>query len=75
MTSKDKPVDITSLPLNQLEQIKAAIEEELEQIIDSQNKLKEATAMHLSAKDSLSVLTEANNGKQILVPLTSSVSV
>lgn len=69
-----QPVDIGTLQLPQLEQIKETLGDDIEQIQLGLNSLKQATHGYLMSKESLSTLTPENDGKEILVPLTNSIS-
>ncbi|XP_075880755.1 prefoldin subunit 5 [Nelusetta ayraudi] len=68
-------VNLTDLSLQQLEGLKTQLEQEIEFFTSSIGQLKVAQTKYVDAKDSLNVLNENNKGKELLVPLTSSMYV
>ncbi|XP_037535522.1 prefoldin subunit 5 [Nematolebias whitei] len=68
-------VNLTDLSLPQLEGLKSQLDQEVEFLTSSISQLKVAQGKFVEAKDSLNVLNQNNKGKEILVPLTSSMYV
>ncbi|XP_012680294.1 prefoldin subunit 5 [Clupea harengus] len=68
-------VNLTELALPQLEGLKNQLEQETEFLTSSIAQLKVVQTKYVEAKDSLSVLNKNNKGKELLVPLTSSMYV
>ncbi|KAJ7999128.1 hypothetical protein DPEC_G00212190 [Dallia pectoralis] len=68
-------VNLTELSLPQLESLKTQLEQETEFLTSSIGQLKVVQTKYVEAKDSLSVLDKKNAGKELLVPLTSSMYV
>ncbi|XP_038608725.1 prefoldin subunit 5 isoform X1 [Tachyglossus aculeatus] len=68
-------VNITELTLPQLELLKGQLDQEVEFLSSSIAQLKVVQTKYVEAKDCLSVLNAGNNGKELLVPLTSSMYV
>uniref|UniRef100_A0AAZ3S5M2 Prefoldin subunit 5 n=1 Tax=Oncorhynchus tshawytscha TaxID=74940 RepID=A0AAZ3S5M2_ONCTS len=68
-------VNLTELSLPQLEGLKTQLEQETEFLTSSIGQLKVVQTKYVEAKDSLSVLNKNNAGKELLVPLTSSMYV
>ncbi|KAJ8359017.1 hypothetical protein SKAU_G00155420 [Synaphobranchus kaupii] len=68
-------VNLTELSLPQLEGLKGQLEQEIEFLTTSIGQLKIAQTKYVEAKDSLGVLGKDNAGKELLVPLTSSMYV
>ncbi|XP_054882860.1 prefoldin subunit 5 [Poeciliopsis prolifica] len=68
-------VNLTDLSLPQLEGLKGQLDQEVEFLTSSISQLKIAQNKFVEAKDSLSVLSPNNKGKELLVPLTSSMYV
>ncbi|XP_020339039.1 prefoldin subunit 5 [Oncorhynchus kisutch] len=66
-------VNLTELSLPQLEGLKTKFEQEAEFLTSSIGQLKVVQMKYVEAKDSLSVLNKNNAGKELLVPLTSSM--
>nr|XP_010595396.1 prefoldin subunit 5 [Loxodonta africana] len=67
-------VNITELNLPQLEMLKNQLDQEVEFLSTSIAQLKVVQTKYVEAKDCLNVLNKSNEGKELLVPLTSSVS-
>nr|XP_057910321.1 prefoldin subunit 5 isoform X2 [Doryrhamphus excisus] len=68
-------VNLTDLTLPQLEGLKSQLDQEIEFLTSSIGQLKVVQTKYVEAKDSLSALNQNNQGKQLLVPLTSSMYV
>ncbi|XP_004068553.1 prefoldin subunit 5 isoform X1 [Oryzias latipes] len=68
-------VNLTDLSLPQLEGLKGQLDQEVEFLTSSIGQFKVVQTKYVEAKDSLNVLTENNKGKELLVPLTSSMYV
>ncbi|XP_030632883.1 prefoldin subunit 5 isoform X1 [Chanos chanos] len=68
-------VNLTELSLPQLEGLKSQLEQETEFLTSSIGQLKVVQTKYVEAKESLSVLNKSNEGKELLVPLTSSMYV
>ncbi|KAJ3091934.1 subunit of tubulin prefoldin [Quaeritorhiza haematococci] len=67
-------LDLTKLPLPQLQSVRQQMEEELEHLSASFSSLKQAQAKFSSSLDCLDELSKSEPGKAILVPLTGSIS-
>nr|XP_021521667.1 prefoldin subunit 5 [Aotus nancymaae] len=67
-------INITELNLPQLEMLKNQLDQEVEFLSTSIAQLKVVQTKYVEAKDCLNVLNKSNEGKELLVPLTSSVS-
>ncbi|XP_003365290.2 prefoldin subunit 5 [Equus caballus] len=68
-------VNITELNLPQLEMLKNQLDQEVEFLSTSIAQLKVVQTKYVEAKDCLNVLNKSNEGKELLVPLTSSMYV
>uniref|UniRef100_A0A8C0LD31 Prefoldin subunit 5 n=1 Tax=Canis lupus dingo TaxID=286419 RepID=A0A8C0LD31_CANLU len=68
-------VNITELNLPQLEMLKNQLDQEVEFLSTSIAQLKVVQTKYVEAKDCLHVLNKNNEGKELLVPLTSSMYV
>ncbi|KAM5181021.1 prefoldin subunit 5 [Mantella aurantiaca] len=68
-------VNITDLSLPQLEGLKSQLDQEIEFLSSSIAQLKVVQTKFVEAKECLNVLNKSNEGKQVLVPLTSSMYV
>ncbi|XP_051562813.1 prefoldin subunit 5 isoform X1 [Myxocyprinus asiaticus] len=68
-------VNLTELSLPQLESLKTQLDQETEFLSSSIGQLKVVQTKYVEAKDSLNVLNKNNEGKELLVPLTSSMYV
>uniref|UniRef100_A0A673MPN4 Prefoldin subunit 5-like n=1 Tax=Sinocyclocheilus rhinocerous TaxID=307959 RepID=A0A673MPN4_9TELE len=64
-------VNLTELSLPQLEGLKTQLDQETEFLSSSIGQLKVVQTKYVEAKDSLNVLNKSNEGKELLVPLTS----
>ncbi|KAM7080117.1 LOW QUALITY PROTEIN: prefoldin subunit 5 [Ciconia maguari] len=67
-------VNVGELTLPQLELLKGQLDQEVE-FLSSIAQLKVVQTKYVEAKDCLNVLTKSNEGKDLLVPLTSSMYV
>ncbi|XP_057603966.1 prefoldin subunit 5-like [Hippopotamus amphibius kiboko] len=70
-----RSVNITKLNLLQLEMLKNQLDQEVEFLSTSIAQLKVVQTKYVEAKDCLNVLNKRNEGKELLVPLTSSMYV
>uniref|UniRef100_A0A8C5KGL3 Prefoldin subunit 5 n=1 Tax=Jaculus jaculus TaxID=51337 RepID=A0A8C5KGL3_JACJA len=70
-----QPMNITELNLPQLEMLKNQLDQEVEYLSTSIAQLKAVQTKYVEAKDCLNVLSKSNEGKELLVPLTSSMYV
>ncbi|XP_028302381.1 prefoldin subunit 5 [Gouania willdenowi] len=68
-------VNLTDLSLPQLEGLKSQLDQEVEFLTSSVAQFKIAQTKYVEAKDSLNVLNKNNKGKELLVPLSSSMYV
>ncbi|XP_060776289.1 prefoldin subunit 5 isoform X1 [Neoarius graeffei] len=68
-------VNVSELSLPQLEGLKSQLDQETEFLSSSIAQLKVVQTKYVEAKDSLNVLKKSNEGKELLVPLTSSMYV
>ncbi|OCT95905.1 prefoldin subunit 5 [Xenopus laevis] len=68
-------VNITDLSLPQLEGLKSQLDQEVEFLSSSIAQLKVVQTKYVEAKECLTVLNKSNEGKHLLVPLTSSMYV
>ncbi|KAF7206964.1 prefoldin subunit 5 [Nothobranchius furzeri] len=68
-------VNLSDLSMPQLEGLKTQLDQEVEFLTSSISQLKVVQAKYVDAKDSLNVLNQNNKGKELLVPLTSSMYV
>ncbi|KAI5237736.1 Prefoldin Subunit 5 [Manis pentadactyla] len=75
LPSMAQSVNITELSLPQLEVLKNQLDQEVEFLSTSIAQLKVVQTKYVEAKDCLNVLNKSNEGKELLVPLTSSMYV
>jgi len=68
-------IPLHQLPIQQLDNFKKQVEQELELLVESMNQLKLAQSKLQSSSDNLDHVTEGNEGKEIMVPMTSSMYV
>ncbi|XP_020633834.1 prefoldin subunit 5 [Pogona vitticeps] len=68
-------VNISELSFPQLEMLKSQLDQEMEFLSSSIAQLKVVQTKYVEAKDCLSVLNKSNEGKELLVPLSSSMYV
>ncbi|XP_026569539.1 prefoldin subunit 5 [Pseudonaja textilis] len=68
-------VNIAELSLPQLEVLKSQLDQEVEFLSSSIAQLKVVQTKYVEAKDCLNVLNKSNEGKELLVPLSSSMYV
>ncbi|KAI6645921.1 Prefoldin subunit 5 [Oopsacas minuta] len=69
------PIDIYSLQIPQLEQLRSALEEEIQILSNSLQQLKKFQIKFVESKECLQKFRPENKGKPLLVPLTSSMYV
>ena len=70
----DGPINIATLNIQQLERIKQSLEDDLSQLSNSLNALKQAAAGYYTSQDTLKSITPENEGREVLIPLTNSIS-
>eukprot|EP01117_Protostelium_nocturnum_P012056 TRINITY_DN4415_c0_g1_i1.p1 TRINITY_DN4415_c0_g1~~TRINITY_DN4415_c0_g1_i1.p1 ORF type:complete len:155 (-),score=42.05 TRINITY_DN4415_c0_g1_i1:75-539(-) len=75
MAQTNKGLDITTLSLEQLNMLKGQLEEELQVFSTSWQQLKLAGSRYNDSKEALAEINPGNEGKSIMVPLTSSLFV
>ena len=76
MSAGGAQVDLTKLTVEQLQEIRKQLDQELEYMTNSHMQLRQAKAKFLSCIDSIKgTFKTVNDGKKILVPLTSSLYV
>ena len=76
MSAGGAQVDLTKLTVEQLQEIRKQLDQELEYMTNSHMQLRQAKAKFLSCMESIkATFKPANDGKRILVPLTSSLYV
>nr|XP_061813984.1 prefoldin subunit 5-like [Nerophis lumbriciformis] len=68
-------INLADLTLPQLEGLKSQLDQEIEFLTSSISQLKVVQAKFADAKDNLNSLNKSNQGKELLVPLTSSMYV
>ncbi|XP_062969182.1 prefoldin subunit 5-like [Cynocephalus volans] len=68
-------VNITKLNLLQLEMLKNQLDQDMEFLSTSTAQLKVVSSKYVEAKHCLNMLNNSNEGKELLVPLTSSIYV
>ncbi|XP_051931570.1 prefoldin subunit 5 [Hippocampus zosterae] len=68
-------INLADLSLPQLEGLKSQLDQEIEFLTSSISQLKVVQAKYVEAKDNLNSLNKNNQGKELLVPLTSSMYV
>ncbi|XP_067884606.1 prefoldin subunit 5 [Heterodontus francisci] len=68
-------VNVADLPLQQLEALRSQLEQETEFLTSSIQQLKLVQTKYVESKESLNKLSKDNAGKDVLVPLTSSMYV
>ncbi|NP_001279198.1 prefoldin subunit 5 isoform X1 [Callorhinchus milii] len=68
-------VNVAELPLQQLEALRSQLEQETEFLTSSIQQLKMVQTKYVESKESLIKLNKDNAGKDVLVPLTSSMYV
>ncbi|XP_056130217.1 prefoldin subunit 5 [Lampris incognitus] len=68
-------VNLAELALPQLEGLKTQLDQEIEFLTSSIGQLKVVATKYVEAKHCLNVLNKSNEGKELLVPLTSSMYV
>ena len=75
MGDKPQEVELTSLPPHQLKMLHDQLDQEVELLSASMQSLKAAQTQFVSSKESLKSVRPESEGKDILVPLTSSLYV
>ncbi|XP_001178621.1 prefoldin subunit 5 [Strongylocentrotus purpuratus] len=73
--AEGQQVDLMQLPLPQLNGLKEQLDQEVEMMQNSLQQLKMAQSRFVESSDSISKLNKDNEGKEMLVPLTSSLYV
>ncbi|XP_061543695.1 prefoldin subunit 5 isoform X1 [Phyllopteryx taeniolatus] len=68
-------INLADLSLPQLEGLKSQLDQEIDFLTSSISQLKVVQAKYVEAKDNLNSLNKNNQGKELLVPLTSSMYV
>ncbi|KAH8066099.1 hypothetical protein JL722_506 [Aureococcus anophagefferens] len=68
-------MDISTLSLDQLNQLKSQHEQELNQLRERHSSLKQAEGRFRQSKDALAAISKDDEGKSMLVPLTQSLYV
>ncbi|XP_078393903.1 prefoldin subunit 5 [Cetorhinus maximus] len=68
-------VNVAELPLQQLEALRSQLEQETDFLTSSIQQLKLVQTKYVESKESLNKLSKKNAGKDVLVPLTSSMYV
>ncbi|KAI9479394.1 subunit of tubulin prefoldin [Coemansia sp. RSA 989] len=68
-------ISLEDLPLSQLQNIKAQLEAEINELTGAFSQMKQAQAAFRECKNCVSSMTEANKDKTILVPLSNSLYV
>ncbi|XP_072104954.1 prefoldin subunit 5 [Mobula birostris] len=68
-------VNVADLPLQQLEALRGQLEQETEFLTSSIQQLKLVQSKYVESQESLNKLSPDNTGKDVLVPLTSSMYV
>ncbi|WVR03388.1 prefoldin, alpha subunit [Kwoniella sp. DSM 27419] len=71
----EQQVNITDLEPAQLQEVKKQLDQELEHLTSSYSQLKQAQAKFKSCVDNVSSLAPGSKGKEVLIPLTSSLYV
>lgn len=75
LAKANQEVDITKVPPNQLQELGKAIEEEVRQLSVHYSQLVGAVRKFNESKTALTYMEEKGSGKEIMVPLTSSLYV
>ncbi|XP_033098037.1 prefoldin subunit 5-like [Anneissia japonica] len=75
MAEKKQQIDLMQLPLPHLNQLKETLEQEVDVLQNSLQQLKLAQGKFVDSLESLNKFKPENEGKDILVPLTSSLYV
>ncbi|RKP00287.1 hypothetical protein CXG81DRAFT_13418 [Caulochytrium protostelioides] len=68
-------IDLTKIPLPQLQSVRQQMEEEFQHLMSSYASLKQAQVKYRDGHDALTVFTEKNRDAPILVPMTNSLYV
>nr|CAB3264797.1 prefoldin subunit 5-like [Phallusia mammillata] len=75
MAGKQQEVQLTSLPPQQLKMLHDQLDQEIQLLSSSMQSLKAAQSQFMESKRSVSFITPDSLGKDILVPMTSSLFV
>lgn len=70
---QQQTIDLSKLSLEQLNNFKEQTEDDLKLLNNSLQQLRVAGSRYLTSKQCLEVMTPENKGKEVLVPMTSSV--
>ena len=73
MASNDKAIPLASLSIQELSTIKQRTEEDIANFTESINALSEVIERFTLSRESLVILNPENKGKDVLIPITSSV--
>ena len=73
--AEGRGIDVTTLNLQQLEQLRDGLNEDIEQIQAGLNSLKQATHGYILSKDAARTVKAENEGKEVLIPMTGSLYV
>jgi len=73
--AQQQTVNIENLTLEQLNSLKGQMEEEVQILTSSLQQLRVAASRYSDSKDCLKSLNKSNEGKSVLIPLTSSLFV
>jgi len=73
--SEDSPVDITTLPIEQLNMLRKQLDQEVQSLMQNYQGLGMAKQKFVSSKRALDGVSAKNDGKDVLVPLTASLFV
>ncbi|WRT63588.1 prefoldin, alpha subunit [Kwoniella shivajii] len=71
----EQQVNITDLEPAQLQEVKKQLDQELDHLTNSYSQLKQAHTKFKSCVENVSSLTPKSKGKEVLIPLTSSLYV
>ncbi|KAF6031985.1 PFDN5 [Bugula neritina] len=72
-SSDGQVLDIAQLPIQQVNQLAQSLDKELDYLQSSMQQMKDIQSRFVSAKDTLKSVNTENAGKEIMVPLTSSL--
>ncbi|KNC55309.1 prefoldin, alpha subunit [Thecamonas trahens ATCC 50062] len=75
MAQQNKGVDLRSLPLDKLQMVGKSLEQDLENLTASYSGLSVAAAKFRTSRASLEAINDDNQGKDVLLPLTTSMYV
>eukprot|EP00124_Ichthyophonus_hoferi_P003630 Ihof_evm2s328 gene=Ihof_evmTU2s328 len=74
MAQQGTQIDLATIPLQQLSNIRQGLEEEVSFLMSSQQQLKVAHGRFVNSADTIQTLKQSPEGQEILVPLSSSIS-